>query len=137
MLPPCTHPSLGISSAADGAINTVAVPLSLVASIESSGKWPDDKTATIKTKLALLIRIGNLLEDQFQIKSLIRSERVCLDVAFGGYMYRLYLNHQHEFQIKFLNATEFFDEDDAFLYIFTLAYDAVRSVCFFTKAGLK
>ena len=98
-LPPRTHPSLDGEKVTDGIINTVVVPLTLVATIESSGKWPDDDTASIKTKLALLLRIGSLLEDQFQLKSLIRSEMVCLDIAFNGYMYRLYLNHQHEFQV--------------------------------------
>ena len=106
MLPPHTHPSLGSENATEGVISTVAIPLTLIATIESSGKWPDDDTATTKTKLALLLRIGSLLEDQFQLKSLIRSEMCCLDIAFSGYMYRLYLNHQHEFQIGTLMSVD-------------------------------
>ena len=105
-LPPCSHPSLHNEGTPDGTINTTVVPLTLVATIESSGKWPDDEVASVKTKLALLLRIGSLLHDQFQLKSLIRSEMVCLDIAFKGYLYRLYLNHQHEFQIGTLMSVD-------------------------------
>ena len=56
------------------AISTVVVPLTVIASTESSGKWPDEEEAATKTRLALLLRIGKMLEEQFNLQTLIRDE---------------------------------------------------------------
>ena len=80
-------------------------PTTLVLQFESSGRWPDDLSAIQRTKIALLLKLGELLEHK---DSMIRTElglenqaqpllnAAFLDITTGAYKFRLRVFHDRE-----------------------------------------
>ena len=55
--------------------------------------------AILKTKLTLLLKINKLLQQQFEIESVVREELHALDIAYKGYLFRIHINQVHENEI--------------------------------------
>jgi len=102
ILPLIPHPFLGASTTGrmDKEVDVLVTPLDLILTVESSGKWPSDLTALEKTKLAVLIKFGQLLEKLYSLNFIIREELVALDLSFKGYLFRIRINTVHEHEIK-------------------------------------
>jgi hypothetical protein len=102
LLPLTPHPFLDGDKLgrSDKEVDVLVTPLELVMTVESSGKWPIDTIALEKTKLAVLLKFGQLLTKQYSLKTVIREELATLDVAFKGYLFRVKLNTVHDNEIK-------------------------------------
>lgn len=102
LLPLMPHPFLDGDKLgrSDKDVDVLVTPLELVMTVESSGKWPVDTIALEKTKLAVLLKFGQLLMKQYSMKTVIREELAALDIAFKGYLFRVKLNTVHDHEIK-------------------------------------
>jgi len=92
LIPPHPHPLLDKDlqrSLRGSEISLVALPISIIAKIESGGKWPTDAKAISNVKTALYLRLGELLASQFDIHSVPHTNS--LDVILRGYIFRLEL----------------------------------------------
>jgi U3 small nucleolar RNA-associated protein 22 len=97
VLPLSPHPLLmsgGAKAFAGEQISLLASPISIVAVVEGGGKWPKKSEAILKVKLALLLRIGELLSKQFKMKCVPHQDT--LDIVFDGYIFRLSLRSSLE-----------------------------------------
>ena len=61
-------------------------PLHTIATL-SSGLWPATLEALRKAKAALIIRLSELLAEQFHMKSVVHE--TCLDIIVSGYLFRI------------------------------------------------
>lgn len=72
-------------------------PLVLIGRLESSGKWPSDAKAIKHLKSSIIIKMYELLKDQFQVMSIVHHDS--LDVFYLGYTFRLFIiAEKEEFQ---------------------------------------
>lgn len=71
-------------------------PLHTVA-VLSSGRWPAELIALRKTKTALIIRLSELLEEQFKVKSNVHE--ACLDVVVRGFVFRVHFYIPQELEL--------------------------------------
>lgn len=70
-------------------LSLIAMPLQVIARVESGGKWPTNGEAITSVKTALYLRLGELLAAQFQLSSV--PHRDCIDIFNGGFIFRLVL----------------------------------------------
>eukprot|EP00054_Salpingoeca_dolichothecata_P004849 m.32177 g.32177 ORF g.32177 m.32177 type:complete len:923 (+) comp14918_c0_seq2:977-3745(+) len=77
--------------------------LEVLATFETSGKWPDDIRAIQKVKAAFYVNIAAKLRQQFGVVS-TPTERF-LDILFGGFVYRLIIFVERECHILETRAT--------------------------------
>jgi len=68
-------------------LSLLAMPLQVIARVESGGKWPTNGEAINSVKTALYLRLGELLAAQFQLNSV--PHRDCIDIFNGGFVFRL------------------------------------------------
>lgn len=84
-----------LKSIAGSYLNKLASPISVLATLESSGHWPSlSSTAFEQTKNAYFIKLLELLKVQFNIESHIVQQAnacSCLDIFQDGYIFRLNL----------------------------------------------
>eukprot|EP01041_Mallomonas_annulata_P007991 gene7991-16353_t len=97
ILPPFSHPLVdGSKSAlrqyAGDRITKVIGALSVMVTLKRSSAWPTEFNALLHTKTAMLIRIGDVLRDKQQIRSVVHGGKDCsLDVFLEGFVFRLRL----------------------------------------------
>lgn len=94
LYPPIPHPFIDGSKAALKAVSGQAIslqvePLLIVATLESSGKWPSDPDAVAAMLTAFVLVLSTVLKKEYQIKSY--PHRKWLDIVHDGYMYRMKL----------------------------------------------
>ena len=91
-IPPRQHPLLLkelMRSLSGTEISLLATPLTIVAKIDSGGKWPTEADAISYVKTALYLRIGELLAAKFRLHSV--PHREYLDISMDGFIFRLQL----------------------------------------------
>lgn len=76
-----------------------------VLNLQRSGRWPSELVALRKIKTAMLIRIGDNLKEQFQIRSIPNEDY--LDVLFQGYIFRFRLYTENEVMLLLPNIAAF------------------------------
>lgn len=78
-------------------VTKVVEPLVVVATFATSGRWPAQLAAIRKSKSAIIIRISELLLEQFKIRSVVHED--CIDVILAKYVFRVYFTVTQELQL--------------------------------------
>jgi U3 small nucleolar RNA-associated protein 22 len=112
--PPSRHP-LVVSAGGEGKddikanskrrITKAVQVFPCVLNLQRSGRWPSDLVALRKIKTAMLLRIGDNLKEQFQIRSIPSQDY--LDVFFHGYIFRFRLYTENEVMLLLPNIAAF------------------------------
>ncbi|KAL1815508.1 hypothetical protein DCAR_0519774 [Daucus carota subsp. sativus] len=71
---------------------TCIQPVEVLIQLEGSGNWPVDDVAIEKTKSAFILKIGESLQKNFNMRFTATEDDV--DVLFSGYAFRLKILHQ-------------------------------------------
>lgn len=75
-------------------LSLLAKPFIVIGKLESSGKWPTEPAAVVKLKAALLLKLMDQLNSQFQVSCVIHRD--CLDIFWHGYIFRLVILSERE-----------------------------------------
>ena len=104
-LSPASAPLRLTSTSENDGDTHMSVTADVVLQFESSGRWPDDFTAIQKTKVALLLKLGEILEqDHSALVAMLGVENqddqllnaAFLDISLAGYQFRLRIHHDRE-----------------------------------------
>ena len=102
-------------------------PAAIILQFESSARWPDHPDAIKRTKIALLLKLGELLEQKYSslhTKLGLENERqqvpnmAFLDISSGNHTFRLRIYHDRELtllerQLTSINSTPSIKEASA------------------------
>ena len=103
--PPTPNPLLTdnfIQAYSGKQISLMQTPIVVLAQVEGGGKWPKDATAIKKVKLALMLRMSEVLIQKFEISSVPNDDS--LDVIYGGYVFRIKLASDMEVEQRLIPA---------------------------------
>ncbi|KAL8137849.1 hypothetical protein V2J09_003850 [Rumex salicifolius] len=95
VLPPEPHP---LAKEKGGSLRSVKLattciqPLEIMIQLEGSGNWPINEVATEKTKSAFLLKIGESLENRWNMTCVATEDTI--DVLWSGYAFRLKILHE-------------------------------------------
>ena len=119
LYPPTPHSLLGGPSTKDqvatGAVQTE--PIEILLRLGASSKWPNDFFAISAAKTAMLIQLTKAIEELTASSSACPSRSVVTreyaDIAFQGYVFRVFLRADHE--VKLLEDSSLSDVETSCL----------------------
>jgi len=90
LVPPCPHALLLQKQQRNWTgqqVSLIQPPIKLVATLESSSKWPDEPEVAQRLVTAFLLQMSSLLQRQASITSSVHTDS--LDIFHEGYIFRL------------------------------------------------